>query len=119
MEVFKNVDMDNDRTEQTSNRSENLSELELYVKEPIMCADWKYDVVTHWWGQKSSSLRSMALDVLSTPSSSSSVERLFSRAKMDDGELRQRLGSNRKGELQIMKGWWNFAVSEIINDLDF
>lgn len=50
----------------------------------------------------------MALDILRTPGSSSSVERLISRAKIDVSPLRRRLNPELFAFLQIMKGWWNF-----------
>lgn len=95
--------------------NKSLNELQAYIRSPVVEAVPEFDVISYWYMQKSGPLRSMSLDILSTPASSSSVERLYSKSKIDDKPLRQRLNLVKKGEMQIMKSLWNFQAEEIID----
>lgn len=114
IKVFKNGDIAKKKLSDTIYCPGNYSELQLYLKEKPIVADYYYDIIDYWYRQKNSPLRQMALDILSTPGSSCTVERLFSMAKKDDSPLHQSLNTYKKGELQILKSYWNLQRDIIL-----
>lgn len=85
---------------------DNIDELEFYLNEPPLNVGPNFDVMEYWLNRKESPLQVMAIDILSIPASSTSVERLFSSAKMDDCKLRLSLDPMLKGKMQVAKSWY-------------
>lgn len=114
--LFKRNDLVKNKLSESIYSKEKYNELELYIREKPIEGGYNYNIIDYWSKQRNTSLKRMALDILSTPGSSCAVERMFSIAKKDDSPLRQSLNEYKKGKMQILKSYWNFQKDIIIEN---
>jgi len=92
-----------------------LSELQRYIREPVL-EGTSSDNVIHWWRDNRSRyplLSRIALDLLSSPATTAADERLFSAANDVINDERARLSEDTAEAIQCLRSWINSGLVDL------